>query len=111
MLNIVMELFFIEIIKSIKIKKYYIYHKIFLFLISFQISTEKPNNLFKLISNSEIIISIKGKDTQPILNNQTISLLNPGNNSNQDYKFETKPSEIIVNGNKVKEIDFYVYNN
>ena len=36
-------------------------------------------------------------------------MLSNGNN-NQNYKFDDKPSEILVNGMKINKIDYYVYN-
>ena len=45
----------------------------FLIFISFSISTGK-RSLYKAISDSEIIITIKGNNTQPILNSKIIQL-------------------------------------
>ena len=70
---------------TVKIKKYELYKK-------------------KLNSDLEIILTIKGKDTQQILNNKSVRI------TYQDFIFDTKPSEILVNGNKANIIDFYVYN-
>ena len=99
----------IEKKKEIKNKRYIIYYIIlFLIIISFPISNQKK--LVKLISDSEIILTIKGKNNQPILNNNTYILYNPIINSDENYTFDTKPSEILVNGIKINEIDFYVYN-
>ena len=60
----------------------------------FQISTQKQNldKNYKLISDSQIILIIKGTDKQQILNSG----------------FNQKPSEILVNGNKINKTDFYI---
>ena len=64
----------------------------------------------RLISDSEIILTIKGNNTQQILNNENITLYEYSSKSYKYYTFDTKPSEIRVNGNKINEIDYYVYN-
>ena len=56
-----------------------------------------------MISDSEILLTIKGNNTQQILNNKSINL-------GRIYTFGTKPSEIIVNGEKINKIDYYIYN-
>jgi len=94
-----------EIINK-KYNLYYTYIILFLIIISFPIYNQ--NNLGKLINDSEIILTIKGKNIQPILNNHTYALYDKITGSNQHYTFDTKPSEILVNGKKIKEIDFYV---
>ena len=81
---------------------------LYLLLISFLKYTGK-RNLYKVISDSEIILTIKGNNTQPILNNQIIELSDL-NIKHHNYSFNEAPSEILVNGNKVDIIDYYVYN-
>ena len=61
-----------------------------------------------LISDSEIIITIKGNNTQQILNNKNIKL--HVEETTDFFKYDTLPSEILVNGNKIDKIDFCVYN-
>ena len=63
----------------------------------------------KLISDLEILLTIKGKNTQQILNNQSVQMCYNDNDC-EDFLFNTKPSEILVNGIKTNIIDFYVYN-
>ena len=63
----------------------------------------------KLIFYSEIFLTIKGKDTQKILNNDLISLYYSSQKTVQ-YQFDTLPSEILINGEKTNSIGFYVYN-
>ena len=46
---------------------------LYLLLISFSKYTGK-RNLYKVISDSEIILTIKGNNTQPILNSKIIQL-------------------------------------
>ena len=71
-----------------------IYYYAYLLFISFSKSTLKQNldNINKLISDSEIILTIIGKNKQQILNTE----------------FNQKPSEILVNGNKIDKIGYYV---
>ena len=65
----------------------------------------------RLISDSEIILTIKGNNTQQILNNENITLYEYSSKSYKYYTFDTKPSEIRVNGNKINEmiIMFIIY--
>ena len=79
-----------------------------LIFIPFSMHTVKQS-LYKVISDSEIILTIKGNNTQPILNNKTIELSDLYVKY-YNYTFNETPSEILVNGNKINEIDFYVYN-
>ena len=79
-----------------------------LLFISFSIYSGKQN-LYKAICDSEIILTIKGNNTQPILNNEIIQLSDLNVNYH-NYTFNETPSEILVNGNKVNIIDYYVYN-
>ena len=58
---------------------------------------------------SEILLAIKGNKTQQILNNKSINLYYT-NTQTKNYQFNTKPSEILVNGIRINKIDFYVYN-
>ena len=69
---------------------------LFLLFILFSISKQNlnSNKMNKLIYNSEIVLTIRGTDQQQILYKQ----------------FSKKPSEILVNGDKIDIIDFYVYN-
>jgi len=76
--------------------------------ISFSIISGKQN-FHKIICDSEIILTIKGNNTQPILNNEIIELSDL-NVKYHNYTFNETPSEILVNGNKVDIIDYYVYN-
>ena len=80
----------------------------YLLFISFSIYARKQN-LYKVISDSEIILTIKRNNTQPILNSQIIELSDL-NVKYHNYTFNETPSEILVNGNKVNIIDYYVYN-
>ena len=80
----------------------------YLLFISFSKYTGKQN-LYKIISDSEIILTIKGNDTQPILNDKAIELSDL-NAKYHNYTFNEIPSEILVNGNKIDIIDYYVYN-
>ena len=81
----------------------------FIFIL-FQLSRLKQNliKISNFLSDSEIILTIKGKGNQPILNNKTIifSQLNDGIN----YKYNDSPSEIFINGKRINKIDFYIYN-
>ena len=77
---------------------------LFILYISFSLSLE--NQI--LVYDSEIIITIKGKGNQPILNNKTQELVSGSNKKN--LSFEIKPSEILVNDKKIDKIDYYVYN-
>ena len=79
-----------------------------LLFISFSIISGKQN-LHKVICDSEIILTIKGNNTQPILNNEIIQLSDLNVNYH-NYTFNETPSEILVNGKKVDIIDYYVYN-
>ena len=80
----------------------------YLLFISFSIYAGKQN-LYKVISDSEIILTIKGNNTQPILNNKIITLSDLYVQYH-NYTFNETPSEILVNGNKINIIDYYVYN-
>ena len=80
----------------------------YLLFISFSIYSGK-HNLYKVISDSEIILTIKGNNTQPILNNEIIEISDL-NVKYHNYTFNETPSEILVNGNKIDIIDYYVYN-
>ena len=62
--------------------------------IFFSISTQNQsiNKINKLISDTEIILTIIGTDRQQILNTE----------------FNQLPSEILVNGNKINKTDYYV---
>ena len=62
-----------------------------------------------MLSNSEIILTIKGNDTQQILNNKNSEIYEYGNEVVNYYIFNDTPSEILVNGNKIDIIDFYVH--
>ena len=64
----------------------------------------------KLLFDSGIFLTIKGKGTQQILNNYNVSIRNSVLSKYQDYIFNILPSEIFVNGKKIDLIDFYVYN-
>ena len=64
----------------------------------------------KLLFDSGIYLTIKGKGTQQILNNYNVSIRNSVLSKNQNYTFNILPSEIFVNGKKIDLIDFYVYN-
>ena len=84
---------------------------LFFILISFPISleNEKLFKLKKLNSYSEIILTIKGSGNKQIINNNTNNLYDIVSEASKEHKFDTQPSELLVNGEKVKE-DFYVYN-
>ena len=82
---------------------------LYLILFSFSISPEK-HCLDKIISDTEIILTIKGKGNQPILNNQSIQLWDSISQTNKSYTFNELPSEIFVNGDRINTIDFYLYN-
>ena len=83
-----------------------------LILIFFTISIQRQNTgkIGKLTLDSEIFLTIKGTGNQPILNNKTILLYDLITESDKNYSFNELPSEILVNGNNVDKIDFYVYN-
>ena len=87
---------------------YYLFLIFFMIIISFPIYNQ--NKLGRLIFDSEIIVTIKGKNNQQILNNKTYYLENAIIQLNQNYKFDYKPSEILVNGIKINKVDYYVYN-
>ena len=80
----------------------------YLIFIPFSIYTVE-RSLYKLNYESEIILTIKGNNTQPILNKKTIELSDLYVKYH-NYTFNETPSEILVNGNKINIIDFYVYN-
>ena len=80
-------------------------------LMSFSISIENQK-LFKFSEvnyDSEIVITIKEKGDQRILNNRVNSGVDKSY-INSNYVFNIKPSEIIVNGNKEEKIDFVIKN-
>ena len=85
-------------------------------LLNIRRKNEQINNLInkykkrKLIYVSEVILTIRGKGTQQILNNKSIPLWNYKIHGNKNYIFNNKPSEILVNGKRANKIDFYVYN-
>ena len=83
---------------------------LFMILIFSFICTEKHNlyKHLKLMDDSEIILTIKGKDQQQILNNNSFTVKKDGKNIAINDIFNTSPSEILVNGNQ-KAVDFYVY--
>ena len=93
----------------------YILLKLLFLNISFSLSLNYQKlYIFKnIIYDSEVIITIKGKGNQPILNNKTIDGLWSMNNNINDFtslSFNIKPSELLVNNIKINKIDFYVYN-
>ena len=61
--------------------------------------------LSKLNKFSEIKLTIKGNGNQTILSNNKRKTINK-----ETYQFTSKPSEILVNGNKVNYSDYKVYN-
>ena len=64
----------------------------------------------KILLDSEIILTIKGKNTQQILNNKSIEIYDDISKQRKNYEFNINPSEILINGKKTDIIDFYVYN-
>ena len=78
---------------------------IYLLLLILHIITSKCYYLSKLNCFSEINITIIGNGTQTILNNANKKDVNK-----KSYQFNSKPSEILVNGIKVDILDFKVYN-
>ena len=84
-------------------------------LLNIRRNNEQINNLInkykkrKLIYVSEVILTIRGKGTQQILNNKSIPLWDYKIHGNKNYIFNNKPSEILVNGKRANKIDFYVY--
>ena len=106
------EKFFFKKINNIYNK--YIIDNIILFsiFIFFSISSSKLSlaRIDKLKTDSEIILAIKGKGNQPILNNQTIRLYDSLLDKYKNYIFNEIPSEVFINGNRTNKIDFYVYN-
>ena len=84
-----------------------IYIILYTLFISNTICNGKKYLHIKLLIDSEIILIIKGKNTQKILNNESIELCA---SSCKYYAFNSIPSEIIINGNKANYIDYYVYN-
>ena len=84
-------------------------------LLNIRRNNEQINNLInkykkrKLIYVSEVILTIRGKGTQQILNNKSIPLWNYKIHENKNYIFNNKPSEILVNRKRANKIDFYVY--
>ena len=83
---------------------------LFMILIFSFICAEKHNlyKHLKLIDDSEIILTIKGKDQQQILNNNSFIVKKDDKNIEINDIFNTSPSEIFVNGYQ-KAVDFYVY--
>ena len=79
---------------------------------NYQISYKnyKSYKKIKLLFDSEIILTIKGNNTQQILNNKEVGIKSRYDNEIEYYIFNTAPSEILINGNKTDIIDFYVYN-
>ena len=86
------------------INNFYIFIIFFMIIISFPASNQ--NKLDGLMFDSVIILTIIGRNNQQILNDKTIY----SNSFFQFYKFDNKPSEILVNGEKINKIDYYVYN-
>ena len=100
----------------IKDKKYLNIYKIIYFIFISNILCEDKKFL-KIISDSEIILTIKGNNTQQILGKEVNEFDGYHNKNaifngepNKDYKFDAEPSEILVNGKKVNYTDYYVYN-
>ena len=89
-------------------------YRIFIYFIFISCSLcMKKQNLYKnmkLSFYSEIFLIIKGNGTQRILNNESIALYEFTLGRYKNFSFNTKPTEILVNGNKIDIIDFYVYN-
>ena len=88
----------------------YIYKKSFMilfiiYIINFPICLSKQIKIIHLSSDSEIKLTIKGNGSQPILNINTIELVD-----NYYISFNDLPTEIIVNGKTQTTIGKYVYN-
>ena len=66
--------------------------------------------LSKLLSDSEIILTIKGDGKQQILSNKGFQIKNNTSGKRQRYVYTTLPSEIFVNGKPINKIDYFVYN-
>ena len=63
-----------------------------------------------MLSNSEIILTIKGNDTQQILNNKNSEIYEYGNYVVRKYYiFNDTPSEILVNGNKIDILLIFMF--
>ena len=77
---------------------------LFLFFIQIIISNESIEKKRNLQLISEIIINIKGKEDQYILNNKTVSF------ETRNYSFNYLPDKILINGNNIPYKDFMVYN-
>ena len=83
----------------------------FLYNLSLFLSSENQKLNFKyLFDDSEITLTIKGNDRQPILNNENIKQWIATINDYKNLYFNIKPSEILVNDEKINELDFYVNN-
>ena len=83
---------------------YFIYLFLLLIIFNFCLSNGKLLFLTKLNKLSEINITIRGNGTQSILDNANRTM-----HSKEKFQFNSKPSEIFVNGIKENKLDFKVY--
>jgi len=90
-------------------RKYFRYNNILLILLFYYISFSLSLKINKLISESEITITISGYGTQQILGNKA-NVYNHISDRYEELFFDIKPSEILVNDKQIDNIDFYVYN-
>ena len=83
---------------------------IFSIFIFVKVSSEKLFNLRNLLGVYEITITVKGKGTRQIINDKAIEIYDSISNRKKNYRFNYMPSEILVNGESVDYIGYYVYN-
>ena len=77
------------------------------------VSLERQRSILKNIklnSYSDVILTIKGKNTQRILNNETFNMYYNNLDTYKNLVFGIKPSEIYINDIKQTYTDFFVYN-
>ena len=97
-------------INNFYIKYLYLYICVFLSNFNFITTIVADKGSPKNLSLCEIVITIRGKGTQQILNDKVIQFYEPDYNRSENYTFLDLPSEIFVNKNKINYIDYYVYN-
>ena len=81
---------------------------IFSIFIFIKVSSEKLFNLRNLLSEYEITITVKGNGTRQIINDKPIQIYDSISNRKNNYRFNYMPSKILVNGEPVDYIDYYV---
>ena len=95
---------------NLKIKEELITYIIFSIFICYSVCEIIHISKIKLLFYSEITLTITGRNTQKIINNNTYYYYDRILGYPYYTQFDTKPSEILVNGQKIDKNDFYVEN-